>query len=292
MASQSVDSKEVTGMFWRSSPRGAPRDRARFPVFLPHRAEAGSYRVPPVTASEKAANGGQPVPPREQWIAPEKYGRTVEEYLANGRRDTQQMLDLVAECGISVAELGHIYEFGCADGRMLRWLAPLSADREVWGSDIDAGRILWCKQNLSPPFRFFTNTIVPHLPFEDRKFGFIFAGSVFSHIDDLADAWFAELHRILKPGGVLFVTVHLKEDVELIATRYSDFWLAKKLRSEPDYERLRAGDYDLFTIGRSHSSFVFYDLDFLRKSVEPMFRIRSLTREVRLYQNALVLERV
>ena len=49
---------------------------------------------------------------------------------------------------------------------------------------------------------------------------------------------------------------------------------------------------DMFTIGRSHSSFVFYDLAFLRKSIEPMFRILSLVREVRLYQNALVLERV
>lgn len=278
-------------MFRRLSARHSPPQGTAFPFFLPHRPGANSYRVPPVSPGEAAANSGQPVPPRDQWIAPEKYGTTVEEYLNNGRSDTQQMIDLVADCGILVETLGHIYEFGCADGRMLRWLAPLSAEREVWGSDIDASRILWCKQNLSPPLRFFTNTVVPHLPFEDRKFGFVFAGSVFSHIDDLADAWLAELHRIIKPGGVLFITVHLKEDIDLLATRYADSWLARKLREEPDYDSLRAGDFDVFTVGRSNSSFVFYDLDFLRKSIEPMFRIRSLTREVRLYQNALVLER-
>ena len=110
-------------------------------------------------ASVEAARN---VPPRDEWIAPEKYGNTVDEYLANGKRDTQIMLDLVADCGHSVEKLGHIFELGCADGRMLRWLEPLAADVEIWGSDLDAHRILWCKQHLSPPFRFLTNTIVPH----------------------------------------------------------------------------------------------------------------------------------
>jgi SAM-dependent methyltransferase len=265
--------------------------RQSFPIFLPHRPDEDSYLAPPVR-TEGSVESARNVPPREDWIAPEKYGKTIDEYLANGRRDTQMMLDLVGACGLSVDKLGNVLELGCADGRMLRWLEPLAADREIWGSDIDAGRILWCKQHLSPPFRFVTNTIVPHLPFEDRKFGFVFAGSVFSHIDDLADAWLAELRRLLRPGGVLFITVHLKPDVPLLATRYPQSGLAKTLRRHPDYERLLAGQFDVFTVGRSASSFVFYDLDYLRKSIEPMFRIRSVTSEVRLYQNALVLERV
>jgi hypothetical protein len=37
---------------------------------------------------------------------------------------------------------------------------------------------------------------------------------------------------------------------------------------------------------------VFYDLDYLRKGLEPMFRVLSVTEEVRLYQNAVLLERV
>lgn len=267
------------------------RKPARFPLFLPHCPEQDAYLVPPVRRDgtiEKA----RPVPSPDRWIAPEKYGRTVEEYLANGQQDVQVMLNLVAAAGREVSALGDVFELGCADGRMLRWFEPLAADREVWGSDIDAGRILWCKQHLSPPLRFISNTIVPHLPFEDRKFGFIYAGSVFSHIDDLADAWLAELRRILKPGGILFITVHLKNDVPLLESKYASFGLAKKLRRHPDHARIHSGDYDVFTLGRSAGSFVFYDLDYLRKSIEPMFRILSVTNEVRLFQNALVLERV
>jgi ubiquinone/menaquinone biosynthesis C-methylase UbiE len=174
---------------------------------------------------------------------------------------------------------------------MIRWLEDLAHDREIWGSDIHAERIIWCKQHLSPPFRFVTTTIVPHLPFEDRYFGFIFAGSVFTHIDDLADAWLMELRRVLRPGGKLFITVHLKNDISLLNGMYQGSPLTKFLRSQPVFMESMNADFDVLTIGRSSNSYVFYDLEYLRKMIEPNFRILSLTERVRLYQNALLLER-
>lgn len=230
------------------------------------------------------------MPPKEKWIS-EKYGQTNEEYLASGERHVQEMLDILNHAGVSLEALGHVLEFGCGDGRMLRSFEHLAADREVWGTDIDAERMFWCKQNLSPLIHFITTTTIPHLPFEDRYFGFIFAGSVFTHIDDLADAWFAELRRILRPGGKLFVTVHLKNDITLLNGKYRDSGLAKILRGSPEYKEINGLNFDVFTIGRSSHSFVFYDMDYLRQSLEPVFRILSVTEEVRLYQNALLLER-
>ena len=259
-----------------------------FPTYIPYQPEASCYHLPKVRT---APDGPPPVPPRETWIS-EKYGKTPDEYLASGRRDTDQMLDIMTRAGVSVEALGHVLEFGCGDGRMIRWLEPLAAGREVWGTDIHAGRVLWCKQHLSPRLRFLTTTTVPHLPFEDRYFGFVYAGSVFTHIDDLADAWFAELRRVLRPGGVLFVTVHLKNDIALLEGKYRHVGLAQHLRSQPEYERFARSDFDVFTIGRSSESFVFYDLDYLRRTLEPQFRLLSVTEEVRLYQNALLLERV
>jgi ubiquinone/menaquinone biosynthesis C-methylase UbiE len=151
---------------------------------------------------------------------------------------------------------------------------------------------VWCKQHLGARLRFLTTTTVPHLPFEDRHFGFVYAGSVFTHIDDLADAWFAELRRIVRPGGRLFVTVHLKNDIALLEGKYRDAGLARHLRTHPEYEQFARSDFDMFTVGRSSESYVFYDLDYLRRSLEPQFRLLSVTAEVRLYQNALLLERV
>ena len=260
-----------------------------FPVYYPYLPEASCYILPKI-GRDTSGRDSRVVPPKETWIS-QKYGKTDEDYLDSGKRDVQEMLDICNRAGASVELLGHILEFGCADGRMIRWLGHLAGDREIWGTDIDAGRIFWCKQNLGPPFHFITTTTILHLPFEDRHFGFIYAGSVFTHIDNLADAWIAELRRILRPGVKLFMTVHLKSDIGLLNDKYQDSGLAKILRSHPEYEGFVRTDFDMFTIGRSSKSFVFYDLDFLRTSVEPQFRVLSVTEGVRLYQNALLLER-
>ena len=115
---------------------------------------------------------------------------------------------------------------------------------------------------------------------------------MFTHIDDLADAWLAELRRVLRPGGSLFITVHLKNDIELLRTKHADSGLAKLLRGYPEYKRFTQTDFDMFTIGRSSGSYVFYDLDYLCKSLQQLFRVVSVTEGVRLYQNALLLERL
>lgn len=260
------------------------------PMYFPYLPDASSYvlRKPGIRV---APDSPRPVPPKETWIS-EKYGTTADEYLASGKRDVQDMSDILNRAEISLEAAGNILEFGCGDGRMIRWLDHLACDREIWGTDLDAGRIIWCKQNLNPPFHFATTTTVPHLPFEDRFFGFVYAGSVFTHIDDLADTWIAELRRILRPGGTLFITVHLKNDIASLNGRYRDSGLAKRLRDSPEYNAFVSSDFEMFTIGRSSSSYVFYDIDYLRKSIEPMFRIRSIAEGVRLYQNALLLERV
>ena len=256
-------------------------------VYVPYNPGARSFVLRKTSSSDGPA---QPVPPRDQWIS-KKYGNTPEEYLASGKRDLRDMEDVLASAGVAIEDLGNILEFGCGDGRMIRWLGHLAATREVWGVDIHAQRIFWCKQHLGPGLRFLTTTTVPHLPFEDRHFGFVFAGSVFTHIDDLADAWIAELRRILRPGGKLFMTVHLRRDIELLNGKYRDSDLDRGLRSHPEYDEYASADFDMFTIGRSAGSFVFYDLEFLRRAIEPMFRIVSVTPEIRLYQNALLLER-
>jgi len=261
-----------------------------FPTYFPYLPEAACYVLPKVRVADLPV-ASRPVPPQETWIS-EKYGKSNEEYLASGQRDVRDMLQILQAADVSLESLGNILEFGCGDGRMIRCFDQLADGREVWGADIDAGRIIWCKQHLTPPFRFVTTTTVPHLPFEDRYFGFIYAGSVFTHIDDLADAWLAELRRILRPGGALFITVHLQNDVALLREKHPRSGLASLLRNSPDHEIYAGSDYDMFTIGRSSASYVFYDLAYLRKSIEPQFRIASVTPEVRLYQNAILLERL
>lgn len=53
----------------------------------------------------------------------------------------------------------------------------------------------------TPSFRFVTTTTLPHLPFADGYFHMIHAGSVFTHIADLAEAWLLEIRRVLARAG-------------------------------------------------------------------------------------------
>jgi SAM-dependent methyltransferase len=127
-------------------------------------------------------------------------------YLSGGANDIRAMRRILDADGF--APLGErVLEFGCSAGRLLRHLEPEATAAEVWGVDLHSAAVHWAQAHLSPPFHFLTNTTAPHLPFEDGYFGFIFAGSVWTHIGELDDAWLLEMRRILRPGGRLYITI-------------------------------------------------------------------------------------
>lgn len=168
--------------------------------FLPYRPAQNSYVIEQVDVECGETPETLLVPPQHLWLG---YGQNAEAYLDSGKRHVEAMRALLSQHGWTSG--GRVLDFGCGAGRMTRWLLADAKIAEIWGTDISAEHITWCKQHLSP-FHFVTTTTLPHLPFEDHTFGLIYAGSVFSHIDDLADAWLLELRRITQPGGFLYLT--------------------------------------------------------------------------------------
>lgn len=136
-----------------------------------------------------------------------KDGKYIDElYLQQGLSDTRAMRKILSEDGFD--PMGErIMEFGCSGGRLIRHFLEEAKQNEVWGVDLHSAAIHWAQQHLSPPFHFLTNTTSPHLPFEDNYFGLIFAGSVWTHIGELDDAWLLEMRRVLRPGGRLYITI-------------------------------------------------------------------------------------
>jgi SAM-dependent methyltransferase len=141
------------------------------------------------------------------------------QYLQAGRTSAEFIRSMLERERVVLAPGASILEWGCAGGRVLRHFAPEAAQAEVWGIDQHSPSISWCKRNLSPPFKFMTCTAFPHLPFEDNTFTLIYAGSVFTHILHLMDAWVMEFRRILKPGGLALFTVHDEHTWDYLATR-------------------------------------------------------------------------
>jgi ubiquinone/menaquinone biosynthesis C-methylase UbiE len=186
-----------------------------------------------------------------------------------------------------------VLEFGCSHGRMIRWLHDVADKCEIWGVDIMAHEVAWCQQHLSPPFQFATTTTLPHLPFEDRYFDFIYAGSVFTHIADLAEAWLLELKRVLVPGGKLYVTVHDNHSVDILFKRHPHNPLTEMLRGFEQKEQARASDFQMLTVMRTPAAAqVFYDIDFLCRHWGRYLHILSVTQEAYAdFQTAILFEK-
>ena len=111
--------------------------------------------------------------------------------------------------GRPIESFRSILDFGCGCGRIIRWWAALRHQCEIWGTDYNPDLIAWCQKELSSMAQFQVNQANPRLDFEDKKFEFVYSYSVFTHFSmEQQQPWFAEMARILKPGGILLLTVH------------------------------------------------------------------------------------
>lgn len=249
--------------------------------FYPHQFGDTSYCIPKVDAGHSPRHDpGLPVPPEHLWF----YGSSLDEWLEMGQMDMDNLRAILDEAGFAFTPGQRILEFGCATGRLMRWLYDLADTCEIWGVDITAESILWCQQHLSPPFRFATTTTLPHLPFEDRSFDLIYTGSVFTHIADLAEMWLLELRRILKPGGLLYATVFDSSSIDIMMRNPNADPEWYRFISEFEKERgYMASDFAMFTINRTPGvgsyteAQTFYDTAFLRQHWGQYFEVLSVT---------------
>ncbi|MFN8141562.1 MAG: class I SAM-dependent methyltransferase [Solirubrobacterales bacterium] len=104
-----------------------------------------------------------------------------------------------------------LLDFGCGSGRTLRHFLDVAEVAEAWGCDIDRPSIEWLEDNLCPPLRVFTCEVDPPLKsdrpgLEAGSFDLIWAVSVFTHLAGNSAEWLLELHRLLKPGGILIAS--------------------------------------------------------------------------------------
>ena len=115
-------------------------------------------------------------------------------------------LDAMSErfAGGALASLGPVLDWGCGCGRTGRFVARNGAD--LYGADIDDDNVRWCSEHING--RFATIAPEPPTPFAQNFFGAIYGISVFTHLtQDYEALWLAELHRIAKPGALLFLSV-------------------------------------------------------------------------------------
>lgn len=108
--------------------------------------------------------------------------------------------------GATLKSCERILDWGCGAGRLTRHLAR-TLDGEIHGADIDADNIAWARENI-PGVTFSAIGLDPPLPYPDEYFDAAIGMSVYTHLSEEDQyRWLEEHRRILKPGGLLLMTI-------------------------------------------------------------------------------------
>ena len=113
---------------------------------------------------------------------------------------------LKARFGKSIADMERILDWGCGSGRIARY-SSLIPCVDYWGVDIDGDNVDWCRKNV-PEGTFLTIPMSPITDLPAQAFDLIIGISVFTHLDETAQFdWLHELRRVLKPDGIIMVSI-------------------------------------------------------------------------------------
>jgi SAM-dependent methyltransferase len=156
----------------------------------------------PTALKAQAARDDLPLPAYDNR---ERYGPDDAGYWRRGFSDYEKVMKAARSLSI---DGGRLYDFGGSTGRVFRHFYCQETTFEVWTSDFKLPSVLWNQRHMPTQIRCFLNGFSPPLPLPDRYFDVVTAFSVFTHIDELELPWILELRRILRPGGLLYLTIH------------------------------------------------------------------------------------
>ncbi len=183
---------------------------------------------------------GLPLPPARLRLLVDGRSGDGPRFLVLGEAMFDSIADAVREAGREPAELAAVLDFGCGCGRVLRHWGKVEGP-ELHGSDYNPDLVAWLREGL-PFVHPNVNGLAPPTGYADGQFDLVYALSVFSHLDrELQDAWIAEFRRILRPGGLLVVSVL----GESMVTRLTDEERTRFERGELVVERPRMSGRNL-----------------------------------------------
>ncbi|MEJ7708820.1 MAG: class I SAM-dependent methyltransferase [Pyrinomonadaceae bacterium] len=100
----------------------------------------------------------------------------------------------------------NILEMGVGMGRVILHYFPFETN--LYGCDVTPEALSWTRLKLGHRVNLELTDVKPPLPYPDGLFDFVYANSVFTHIPcAFMSGWVAELRRIIRPGGMLILSV-------------------------------------------------------------------------------------
>jgi len=225
---------------------------------------------------------------REGYFGPNHFS-----YWASGLEDAQNVLSAAKHYGVDIRAF---FDLGCASGRIIRHIPYLKPDIQVIGGDINRLHVEWCNTYLPEPVLVFQNHAIPSLPLDANSIDVATAFSVFTHIEAFETSWLMELRRILRPGGIAWITVHTEHTLKEMNPNWP-LWSA--VMNHPNIKNLIGEDRFFpgcrlsvrWRNNRSYSSNIFYKEDYLRSHWGRFFEVLELRRRFPRFQDVLILRK-
>ena len=190
--------------------------------------------------------------------------RDVEWFLRSGVQTAASFRTALESIGRPIESFKAVFELGCGCGRVLRQWSQVEGP-SFHASDYNPAGVNWARKHLLY-VSFGTNSLEPPLRYDSGSFDFCYAVSVFTHLPEpLQQLWLAELHRVMRPGGILLVTLSGEGDlVRLDDKEQSRFYNRELVVVDPKYAGTNmCGVYHPESYVREHWSNYFELLRFL-----------------------------
>ncbi|MBV8801227.1 MAG: class I SAM-dependent methyltransferase [Alphaproteobacteria bacterium] len=194
---------------------------------------------------------------------------------------------LQATTGRRLNQFKSVLDWGVGCGRVARFVKErLVPSARLTGADIDDFNLEWCRENL-PELRTLLFPLMPPTKARGSSFDLVYGLSVLTHLtESVQRAWFVELARLLKPGGIAYLTFN-----GLIAALYQG-----RSSSVLDSIQARGISDEMRDPALGEAMTGYYRVTFqayphVTAAVEPMFSVLAHYPHMFGVQDVLILER-
>lgn len=193
-------------MAWKGSVSNTLRRLGLLPLVDRLRFRVEAFRNRQANVQFKMEHPEVSLPP--DYLIYESFRLDYRKYYYGGRETAAWLAGLMLQHCQTPEQGLRVLDWGCGPGRTIRHLGKfLPGVPELHGTDYNARSINWCQEAL-PQIAFNHNSLAAELPYADDSFDAIYGISIFTHLSaPMHQAWLQELHRVLKTGGVLILTM-------------------------------------------------------------------------------------
>lgn len=219
------------------------------------------------------------------------YGKNHFNYWASGLRDYCEIAEWLEQKHINISTY---LDIGCASGRVIRAFDAYAGVKAT-GCDINRRHVDWVAANLPRSITVFQNHSIPSLPLPENSVDLVTAFSVFTHVEAFDTTWLMEINRILRPGGVAWLTIHGDRTWRELQPGWP---LYAPLDAHPEYQKDRKHKeiprpriVYRWHNDRSYSANIFYSYDYIRSVWGRIFSVVEIRPCLPPFQDAVILQK-